>query len=153
MGGSSRSKASNVTTNNSTNVGGDINGISIGSGSTTGDIVVSDMGAIDSSFEFATEFGEQMGELGGKALDVGGGLASQALDNSQRLSEQAMGSVASQTGTVANYMRDVAKQVGELAHSFQSGGESDRNKVYMYAAGAGFAALVLVVVAMSWGKK
>jgi len=43
--------------------------------------------------------------------------------------------------------------VGELAHSFQSGGESDRNKVYMYAAGAGFAALVLVVVAMSWGKK
>ena len=77
----------------------------------------------------------------------------QALENADRQVTQAIGTVGAQSSTVANFMRDATNKVGELAKSFQSQGQSDQQKIYLYGALAGITGIVIVAVVLTRGRK
>lgn len=103
---------------------------------------VTDLGAVKAAFAF-----------GDHALDVTGDLSTQALSNADKQVGQAIGAVSAQSSTVANFMRDATNKIGELAKSFQSQGQSDQQKIYLYGALAGFVGIVAVAYLMTRGKK
>lgn len=90
--------------------------------------VLSDHGAIDSAFDFA-------GDIGGKALA-----------SNQAVSSKAMDQVTNQTSTVANYMRDMAGQVGAMAKAAQDAATgTDNKKLILWILGGATLAAVAVV--------
>lgn len=159
MGGSSRaSYDSSLNTTDAT----DNKGLVIGSRSniSNSSIQVTDGGAIAGAFDFGNNAlasnlaaVHDATDLADDVVTQGFKQSNQALSNANTQVSQAIGTVGAQSSTVAAYMRDTAQQVGELAKSFQSQGQSDQQKIYLWGALAGITGIVLVAVILTRGKK
>lgn len=158
MGGRSSSRSAASTTSYQSDMAGDVAGDYVGAGAKVDTEAVAgdkssgtmsgNKGELFSGGSNNANRGNIVQGSGNTVTETDHGAIADAFD----FGKMAMTSVSSQAGTNANYMRDMAKQVGELAHSFQSDGESDKQKIYLYVAGAGFVALVAVAFIMRGGK-
>lgn len=158
MGGSSRaSYDSSLNTTDAT----DNEGLVIGSRSNvSGTVMSTDHGAVAGGVDLGKNAIAANVEALGIATDlahdvVGRGFdqSTQALANADRQVTQAIGTVGAQSSTVANFMRDATNKIGELAKSFQSQGQSDQQKIYLYGALAGITGIVIVAVVLTRGRK
>ena len=121
-----------VTMGARSSVGGDMN------------IVSTDFGAVERAFDFGERSLEFAGEVAGDSFF----FADRAGERAAMIQESAFGHVTSLAGTQADFMRRQTDKVADLAHSFQSGGQSDQLRMIGLVSGVALISVAMLAYAM-----
>lgn len=131
----------------------------VAAGGDIGSLTMTDHGAVDASFDFASDLGGEAFGFGSDALY----FADQAGERSAMINLHAMDSVGSTTGRAldqvaslsaqqSDMQRGMVEEIGGLAHAFQSQGTSEQLKLVGFVAG-GVMLTVVIVAVTARGKK